>query len=229
MSAFGQIGAFRTLRRLPYDAEVEYLESTGTQWIDTGLKVGSRNDLTLESAMAVSNVRSAWAFLFGASKGGGHSDTKVLLSNSLTATDRVYAGYRRDSSAFTLCANNGLDTTLRNMYRLSYGRLKIATEGGAFLSFTLPDPSGMAWDGDVHVCSDDNRKDVKIYSFRFFEGDALICDLIPVRFTNENGQSEGAMYDRANPTVGMDPDGSARTDGLYRNQGTGSFIIGNDL
>jgi hypothetical protein len=36
------------------------------------------------------------------------------------------------------------------------------------------------------------------------------------------------MYDRANPTVGMNPDGSPRTDGLYRNQGTGAFIIGPD-
>ena len=24
-------------KQLPYDAEVEYLESTGTQWIDTGI------------------------------------------------------------------------------------------------------------------------------------------------------------------------------------------------
>ena len=39
---------------------------------------------------------------------------------------------------------------------------------------------------------------------------------------------EGAMYDRANPTVGMNPDGSARTDGLYRNRGTGAFLYGSD-
>ena len=29
--------ALMTGKRLPYDAEVEYLESTGTQWIDTGI------------------------------------------------------------------------------------------------------------------------------------------------------------------------------------------------
>lgn len=56
----------------------------------------------------------------------------------------------------------------------------------------------------------------------------LVCDLQPVRFTNENGVTEGAMFDRANPTVGMNPDGSARDDGLYRNRGTGAFVIGPD-
>ena len=30
-------GDRKMVRTLPYDAEVEYLESTGTQWIDTGI------------------------------------------------------------------------------------------------------------------------------------------------------------------------------------------------
>jgi hypothetical protein len=68
----------------------------------------------------------------------------------------------------------------------------------------------------------------RVFSFKIWIGGAFIRDFIPVRFTNELGQSEGAMYDRANPTVGMNPDGSARTDGLYRNRGTGIFVIGPD-
>lgn len=53
------------------------------------------------------------------------------------------------------------------------------------------------------------------------------CDFIAVRFTNENGVSEGAMYDRRG-IGGMNPDGSPRYDGLYRNRGTGAFVIGPD-
>ena len=38
-------------KRLPYDAEVEYLESTGTQWIDTGIVcsigIGVKADIAL--------------------------------------------------------------------------------------------------------------------------------------------------------------------------------------
>lgn len=40
-------------------------------------------------------------------------------------------------------------------------------------------------------------------------------DMIPVRFTNENGISEGAMYDRVSGQ-------------LFRNAGTGAFVIGPD-
>ena len=60
---------------------------------------------------------------------------------------------------------------------------------------------------------------------RIYKNDVLVRDYQPVRFTNEYGVSEGAMYDRANPTVGMNPDGSPRTDGLYRNRGTGAFVL----
>lgn len=43
----------------------------------------------------------------------------------------------------------------------------------------------------------------------------LVRDMIPVRFTNEHGQSEGAMYDRVSGQ-------------LFRNVGTGTFTIGPD-
>lgn len=41
------------------------------------------------------------------------------------------------------------------------------------------------------------------------------ADFIPVRFTNEQGVSEGAMYDRVSGQ-------------LFCNQGTGDFVIGPD-
>lgn len=44
----------------------------------------------------------------------------------------------------------------------------------------------------------------------------MLVDFIPVRFTNEQGQSEGAMYDRV-------------TRRLFRNQGTGAFQWGPDV
>jgi hypothetical protein len=69
----------------------------------------------------------------------------------------------------------------------------------------------------------------RVRYFRIRIASTLVRDFIPVRFTNEFGQTESVMYDRANPTVGMNPDGSPRTDGLYRNRGTGAFIGGEDL
>lgn len=39
----------RDLKRLPYDEEIEYLESTGTQWIDLGVSVSDPSTITIEA------------------------------------------------------------------------------------------------------------------------------------------------------------------------------------
>ena len=54
-----------------------------------------------------------------------------------------------------------------------------------------------------------------VYGIKFGFGSETTYDMIPVRFTNESGGSEGAMYDRVSGQ-------------LFRNQGTGAFIIGPD-
>lgn len=57
----------------------------------------------------------------------------------------------------------------------------------------------------------------RIYRFRAFDGEGnIVIDYQPVRFTNEFGYEEGAMYDFVSGE-------------LFRNQGTGNFIIGPDL
>jgi hypothetical protein len=56
---------------------------------------------------------------------------------------------------------------------------------------------------------------VRIYSFKASDSTGDLYDLQPVRFLNENGQSEGAMYDKVSKQ-------------LFRNKGTGSFKIGPD-
>ena len=49
----------------------------------------------------------------------------------------------------------------------------------------------------------------------FSVDNAILGSFIPVRFTNDDGVSEGAMYDKVSGQ-------------LYRNAGTGAFIIGPD-
>lgn len=59
------------------------------------------------------------------------------------------------------------------------------------------------------------RTPAQIAEYKHTKNGVVVCNLIAVRFTNENGVSEGAMYDKV-------------TKQLFRNQGTGSFIIGPD-
>lgn len=61
----------------------------------------------------------------------------------------------------------------------------------------------------------ESRGAMRIYYFRAWKGGVRILDLIAVRFLNEKGEWEGAMYDWVSGE-------------LFRNSGTGSFLIGPD-
>lgn len=56
---------------------------------------------------------------------------------------------------------------------------------------------------------------VRIYHMDISSGAGYIRRFVPVRFTNELGVSEGAMYDRVSGE-------------LFGNAGTGAFVIGPD-
>ena len=56
---------------------------------------------------------------------------------------------------------------------------------------------------------------IRLTKVVFSADNAILGSFIPVRFTNEDGVSEGAMYDKVSGQ-------------LYRNQGTGAFVIGPD-
>lgn len=213
-------------KRLPYDAEVEYLESTGTQWIDTGVQ--GRDGLDFAYRAAFSTVSTANGV-------GGEFDTVTTSSGKSFYLGIVrtngYLSYHYDGTSAPIQvqqvqANRVYDIT-GHFYSGSQYMTVDGVRGGngtierAFTSsrtlylfsinFTPPTPG---------MC--------RLYNFSLSSYGQVLRDMIPVRFTNELGQTEGAMYNRANPTVGMNHDGSARTDGLYRNRGTGAFGYGND-
>lgn len=50
---------------LPYDAEVEYIESTGTQWIDTGINL--RQKVVMSANVSITKSITTNSIIFGAS------------------------------------------------------------------------------------------------------------------------------------------------------------------
>jgi hypothetical protein len=66
-------------KRLPYDAEVEYLESTGTQWVDTGvlLQFPISADMTLAMVSPYGTLGSLP--VFGFRYGGGNASSKFAI------------------------------------------------------------------------------------------------------------------------------------------------------
>lgn len=225
----GALTVTSDVMRLPYDAEVGYLESTGTQWIDTGVIPDSSVDFSI----TISN------FIDGTMYGNVNGDTsgaaystwgRFQFGRRTNVTGANYLMYNFNHSAGSSWERASIDFSTAHSFQLKsdgfyIDDIKAGVRGTAIFS---PNPSFALFaqhnpDGSCALMAGS-----RCFAAKFWINGVLVRDLVPVRFTNERGQREGAMFDRANPTVGMDPDGSARTDGLYRNRGTGVFPYGDD-
>ena len=153
-------------KRLPYDAEVEYLESTGTQWIDTGIvpSFNTRIEATVQ-ALATPTIVSAgatsngaigitywgsplsWATKFGdvgytPAQGVARISTSVIYQLSL------------DKSNFTV---NGTDYPINATSLSTSSSLRILYD---------------IWNAGL---------DARVYNLKIYESATLVRDFIPVR------------------------------------------------
>ena len=200
----------------PYDAEVEYLESTGTQYIDTGIVPTS--DISFEIEFQQVSFTYRYVPVAHCGEYYNSSDTfgfaiydnspySAILSyygtfsnipvghNKFNIGDRLNVKYRRGDTNIVLTNkssgitdSNSLDTTFTNGSRTLY-ILYGNTE-----TDDLRHPSAM-----------------KLYFCKIYNGSTLIRDFIPVRI----GQV-GYLYDKVSKQ-------------LFANKGTGNFILGNDV
>ena len=209
MIAARQIAFGRGGKRKPYDAEVEYLKSTGTQYIDTGYILNTRSKLvldvmwisithTMETAQHIGVVKwndsGNYRTLFGQNTGSivaFCADAKPRLPAN---TNNVYTytadlpnkkcSISRSSSSSSANINTSLSGTFTKSFYI------FARNNG-----------GVA----EHYCR------CKIYSFKAYDNDSLVLDLVPVRKGDV-----AYMYYRVSGQ-------------LFGNQGTGRFFFGNDI
>ena len=238
----GNTGAFLT-SKLPYDAEVEYLESTGTQYIDIGVAFNKYADFHVQAETKMLN--SNRAVIIGNYIGGSSPNIQEFgieyggTSNKYPYKPRLWMRYGAQSLDNNLMSYFWPSQITTNaIINLTYSHASndvLFEVNGISRILQAPTTNPFAATTENLRMFSDRRADagsvlngmLRIYSLRI-ESETTVRNFQPIRFTNELGQSEGAMYDRANPTIGMDPDGSPRTDGLYRNRGTGAFVIGSD-
>ena len=208
MIAARQIFLGRGGAKLPYDAEVEYLGSTGTQYIDT--LVNADSNLSVEITMA--NVGTPWSNV---------NPIGVIL---LTPRFRHHLNFTVQGVRYFFGVGDSCD--LASNVRPSDGDVftyKVDAENktftlGSFLG-TFPNDTfdtGLSyWLFGRNGTTPPHLGLLRIYSAKLWNGSTLVRYFVPVRFTNELGQSEGAMYDRVSKQ-------------LFCNQGTGAFGYGND-
>ena len=196
---------------LPYDAEVEWIktEPNGGQRILTGVYLDVSDGFEVRAKVSYDS---------------DYSDDNVFLG-----TDGNYPLYLNTGRSNYPCAKVGSLWRFGQTISAGFHTYKTIIKGasecymqmdGADLQPSTIGSNSLGNKGELGLFF--NRGGIDYHSkgcscgFLFMKvGEMIARDFIAVRFTNESGVREGAMYDRVSCQ-------------LFRNQGTGEFIIGPD-
>lgn len=195
------LGSTQVWPSLPYDAEVQWLESTGTQWIDTGTTPQYSSTVIFDAIVGVSTKTNNRRFIYGDQNGSisHYSDIQGMKYGS----HQAYCNFIMSPNVMYNTKSIFEPTKLtHNINGVTLSSTLYASRNwGRILLFRL---------NASYVGANQRLGNISITV-----NSIVTRDFIPVRFTNENGQSEGAMYDKVSKQ-------------LFRNKGTGSFVIGPD-
>ena len=195
--------ALMTGKRLPYDAEVEYLESTGTQYIDTGVKPS--NDLRTKFRAAYTHTPIE------------NNSTIFGSRSTASSNDRYWLNYdSKFEVGYGSYYNTGVTVSPGEMFDVDFnyienGDHKFKINDSVFTYSGTPNTTiGIILFGRI-VGAQVTRCSSRFYSAQFFRNGVLVRDFIPVR-----KGTVGYLYDRVSGK-------------LFGNAGTGAFSYGSDV
>lgn len=187
--------------KLPYDAEVEYLESEGNCSINTDY-VPTGDDIRIQTKVLFKGYTdsTAWAAWFIAYT-NEQSNTYRFIRNSNTTNQILLSNGSKASGG-----SKTLSVSLNTIYSIDFNRNRyiINTTSGTF--YTL---KGTENSGYLYIFSPKFKG--AFFFFRLWKDDVLMLDLVPVR-----KGTTGYMYDKVSGK-------------LFGNEGTGEFILGPDV
>ena len=191
---------------LPYDREVEYLESTGTQLIDTMIYHNTSN--TVKFKIRLPGLTNAWASSYSAYKDEDSATTRIIRNGINRSSILVYHGNKAGGGGALINRDSVIgDNTIQvyegytqpNLCAIKYINSEV------YYNISLNSPLVSILPATMKLFSS-QFPGSRIYYFSIDNQ----CDFIPVR----KGKV-GYMYDKVSKR-------------LFGNQGTGSFIIGPD-
>lgn len=194
-------------KRLPYDAEVEYLQSDGGQYINTGIAASSAlNDAQIDITYSSSST-SGDVYIFG---GGNTFNTSIQCVINTTTK------YNQPSWGESLSIANGYQADAITTLRMTYNNYAVSF-GSTSLTGSFTSTSRTLNDRDIYLfranrsSGGTNTKPVRIYAFKVSRNGVAIQDCIAVR-----KGTVGYLYDRVSGK-------------LFGNEGTGDFVLGPDV
>ena len=194
--------ALMTGKRLPYDAEVEYLESTGTQYVDLGLNSTTDKFYNFEISFALTAATSPipFGYAYGGTARYGLWNTGTNWFVGANNNNSIDLG-AKDTDLHHVLTDFGTSVEVDGN-TLAIGGGSVRANIGLNLFARVNSASGAT----SRILSK-----AKIFMFRIWDtGGNLLRDYIPVR-----KGTVGYLYDRVSGK-------------LFGNAGTGDFVLGLD-
>lgn len=224
MSLIGARVSMMAGKRLPYDAEVEYIESTGTQYIDTGVVASSAYKVEIRFTPYAYN---GYATIIGARNGSDNNGGfQIRCGTNTSSGRRIFNGSTNSTTIpFTFDSENTVQVVLGSRDVVVNGAsIRLSSAKTVTCGLTLPVFCLYKAQGTIDGVTYSN---CRLYSLQIYSSvSTLVRNFQPVR-VGSGANAVGCLYDKLG-VGGMNPDGTARNDGIYFNRGTGAFGIGPD-
>lgn len=178
--------------------QVEYLESSGTQYIDTGFNADGNTEIAIDVDL-ISGTTS-YPTPFGAWNGSGEGAFGLIKLNDSTV--RIYYGTAETDVSASVMGRHTIKMT-KGTVELDGELLKTISD--ATFSVTYP-MLLLAFNDTGNVI---NQITAKLYSCQIYDNNALVRDYVPVK----DASGAGYLFDKVNGIP-------------YTNAGNGSFTVG---
>jgi len=218
--AIGGVTVWEKPSPLPYDAEVEYIESTGTQYVDTGVVPDSNTSFEtryIQTSAPYKFCPVAYAGdVYNSSNTFGFAVNKATGINSYFGTAvNLHVGDNMVAIGQTISIRFRRGNANIVMTNETTGITSSSSFGSA--TYTKGSRTLYLMNGNTGTTDLAHPGCLRIFSFLLYDNNILVRDFVPCRV----GQT-GYLYDRANPTGG--PSGN----GLYGSATSTPLVAGPD-
>ena len=209
----GRFGVLKGVVELPYAEELEYLESSGAQYINTGVYVNP--DYSIEVTFVMTQRKTTWDTLFG-TRNSDLARFTARWANSATGKLGVHRSKAKTTNYESIDDANATKTMVTDTWHTIKLAKREYTFDGALRKTFSATTSTTVFAYPIYLfalCNAGSPADYgyfRIKSARMWNSaDELIRDFIPVI----DKEGKAAMYDKVNGE-------------FYYNKGSGSFKVG---
>lgn len=205
-----KVGNTHTILPAGYQ-QLEYIESTGTQYINTGFKPSGKSRIIMDCAPT--SLSSTFCFYCSRTAASATaSDTNTLFFYSNAYRGDYYGASSSTSGCYSANARFAIDNNQGMIY---IGDNYIISNTTTSTSSPMPwilMASAIASGSAIDTSSLGNYASMKLYSCKIYNADTLVRDFIPCK----NPSGAVGLYDTVNGT-------------FYGNSGTGVFTAGAEI